>query len=32
MLAKALLEEEYQLAAELKKLVDDIENEINKNK
>ena len=29
MLAKALLEEEYQLAAELKKLVDDIEDEIN---
>ncbi len=29
MLSKALLEEEYQLATELKKLIDDIENEIN---
>ena len=32
MLEKALLEEEYQLAAKLKKLVYDIEDEINKNK
>lgn len=30
MLAKTLLEEEYQLAAELKKLIDDIEDEIKK--
>ena len=31
MLTKALLEEEYELAAELKKLVDDIQDEIKKN-
>jgi hypothetical protein len=32
MLAKALLEEEYQLAAELRNLINDIENEIKNNK
>lgn len=32
MLTKALLEEEYQLAAELRNLIDDIEIEIKNNK